>query len=455
MELNQLTAICPIDGRYGNKNTELRTYFSEYGLIKYRIIVEIEWLKALANCEQIKEVPHLNEHTQKIFTDICTNFSLADAERVKSLEATTNHDVKAVEYFIKEKLSKHPELTNITEFVHFACTSEDINNLAYALMIKEARDQILIPMLTNITDTLKDFAHTFAEVPMMSRTHGQAATPTTLGKEFANFVYRLEHQVKTITHQQIRGKINGAVGNFNAHLAAYPKVNWLNISQTLVESLGLHWNPYTAQIENHDYIADLFSSFTHFNRIIVDLCRDIWGYVSLAYFKQKMVPGEIGSSTMPHKVNPIDFENAEGNALMANNILIFLSQQLLTSRWQRDLVDSTLMRNVGLGLGYSLTAYKSLMKGLNKLEINQVTISEDLEQHWELLAEPIQTVMRRYGVSGAYEQLKDLTRGQNMTQATIHTFVQQLNIPEEAKRQLLALTPSLYTGNAAEMAKRL
>lgn len=455
MQLNELTAICPIDGRYGKKTIPLREYFSEYGLIKYRVQVELAWFCLLAEQATINELPPLSDSDRAFIQKLGDDFSVEDAARVKELEATTNHDVKAVEYFIKERFATRPSLAPVLEFVHFACTSEDINNLAYGLMLKGARDQVLLPEMARIITMLETFAHEHANLPMLSRTHGQTATPTTLGKEFANFVYRLRHQYNTLQQLPIRGKINGAVGNFNAHVVTYPNVLWLHLSQTLVESLGLTWNPYTTQIENHDYLAEIFAAITRFNSILVDLCRDTWGYISLGYFKQNLVAGEVGSSTMPHKVNPIDFENAEGNALFANSLLSFLGQQLPTSRWQRDLVDSTLMRNVGLGLSYSYLAFQSLLKGLHKLRVHPEAITEDLAERWELLAEPLQTVMRRYGVKNAYEQLKALTRGQIITEQDVHQFIDQLEIPATAKEALKQLTPLCYIGLAAELAKRI
>jgi len=453
--LNELTALSPLDGRYGGKSQPLRAYFSEYALMKYRLLVEIAWLQCLAEHPDIPELNPFSKETLLWMNQLVENFSLKDAEHIKTLESTTNHDVKAIEYFLKEKFASRPELQSAVEFIHFACTSEDINNLAYALMLKAARETLLVPTMKEITQVLLTMAHEQAHCSMISRTHGQAATPTTLGKEFANFAYRLKQQKIAFLNTPLKGKINGAVGNFNAHLIAYPKVQWLQLSQTLVERLGLTWNPYTTQIEPHDYVAELFGAMMRFNSILVDLSRDIWGYISLGYFTQKIIAGEVGSSTMPHKVNPIDFENAEGNLLLSNALLSFLSQQLLTSRWQRDLVDSTLMRNLGVALSYAYIAYSSLLKGLHKLEIHKARMEEDLKHRYELLAEPIQTVMRRYGVEGAYEQLKALTRGQEMSQKTLHQFIDTLPIPQEAKEELKALKPETYTGLAAPLALRV
>ena len=452
MELNTLTAISPIDGRYLNKTTALQPLLSEFGLMKYRLFVEIEWLKALAACADITEVAPLSE-TGKAFLDaVYNNFSLDDAKRIKEIENTTNHDVKAIEYFLKQQISALPELSPYKEFTHFACTSADINNLAYGLMLKASRKQVLNPMLEELINGMRQLAHQYAEQPMLARTHGQAATPTTMGKEIANFVARLEREFTSINEAPIRGKINGAVGNFNAHLSAYPNVDWQIFAHDFVTQLELEYNPYTAQIEQHDYIAALFDALARFNTILVDFSRDIWGYVSLGYFKQKTIAGEVGSSTMPHKVNPIDFENAEGNLLYANAILKFLGSELTTSRWQRDLVDSTLLRNIGVGIAHTLIAYQSLLKGINKLEINKERLDADLAQNWEVLAEPIQTVMRRYGIAEPYEKLKALTRGKKITADNIKAFVQQLELPESAKTELLALTPHNYLGAAIQLA---
>lgn len=455
MELTALTAISPIDGRYLNKVSTLQPILSEFGLIKYRVLIEIEWFKALANNSQIKEIPEFSPKSIKFLDDIYTSFSLVDAERVKTLESTTNHDVKAVEYFLKEKLADHAELAAHSEFIHFACTSEDINNLAYALMLKAARQEVLIPVIESLISKLRELAHRYASTAMLARTHGQTASPTTVGKEFAVYISRLERQFKILNAITIRGKINGAVGNFNAHLSAYPELDWQQLAKHFVTNLGLDWNAYTTQIEQHDYIAELFDAIARCNTILIDLSRDIWGYISLGYFKQKIVKGEIGSSTMPHKVNPIDFENAEGNLSMANAVLKFLAGQLPLSRWQRDLVDSTLLRNLGVGIAHSLIAYQSLLKGINKLELNTAALDADLNQHWEVLGEAIQTVMRRYGVPHAYEKLKELTRGATIDAQQLNRFIDTLDIPEAAKAELRQLTPGKYIGIATELASNI
>lgn len=453
MELTTLTALSPIDGRYLSKVTDLQSIVSEYGLIKYRVFIEIEWFKALANHSEINEVPALSTKALTFLDNLYNNFSLSDAERIKTLEKTTNHDVKAVEYFLKEQFATNAELAPYSEFIHFACTSEDINNLAYAMMLKTARHDVLMPQIKTLITTLRERAHQYADTAMLARTHGQTASPTTVGKEFAVYVSRLERQFKTFSAITIRGKINGAVGNFNAHLAAYPDLDWQSFAQNFVSSLGLDWNAYTTQIEQHDYIAELFDSLARINTILIDFARDIWGYISLGYFKQKIVKGEIGSSTMPHKVNPIDFENAEGNFGMANAILKFLAAQLPLSRWQRDLVDSTLLRNLGVGMAHSVIAYSSLLKGINKLELNMATLATDLDQHWEVLGEAIQTVMRRYCISGAYEKLKELTRGATIEAQQLQCFIDELAIPAAAKKELHALTPTKYIGCAAKLAR--
>lgn len=453
--LSELTAITAIDGRYRNKCSDLAAYFSEYALIRYRTEVEIRWLQHLAGNPGLPEISGLNEQARRCLDRVVDEFNLDDARRVKTIENTTNHDVKAVEYFIKEKIADEPALQGALEFVHFACTSEDINNLAYALMLKHCREKVLVPLMTQLVDQLREMATRYAEQPMLSRTHGQTASPTTVGKELANVVYRLRRQLAYFESNEILGKINGAVGNYNAHLSAYPEVDWPSLARQFVESLGLGWNPYTTQIEPHDYVAELFGSLTRFNTVLIDLDRDIWGYISLGYFKQKTVAGEVGSSTMPHKVNPIDFENSEGNLGMANAILQHLSEKLPISRWQRDLTDSTVLRNMGSGLALSLIGYRALQKGLGKLELNSTAILDDLDASWEVLAEPIQTVMRRYGVEQPYEKLKQLTRGQAITRDTLHAFIDSLELPEAARSQLKALTPSSYTGNASEQAKRL
>ena len=454
MDLSALTAISPVDGRYGSKTASLRPVFSEFGLIKSRLIVEVRWLQALAANSAIAEVPALSAEATAKLDALIAGFNESQGQRVKDIEATTNHDVKAIEYFIKESISDHAELATISEFVHFACTSEDINNLSHALMLREGRAELL-RHCDEIIDKLASQAREFAEVPMLSRTHGQTASPTTMGKELANVVARLRRQRQSIADVALLGKINGAVGNYNAHLSAYPEVDWEQHAQQFVTSLGLEWNPYTTQIEPHDYIAELFDGVARFNTILIDLDRDIWAYISLGYFKQKTVAGEVGSSTMPHKVNPIDFENSEGNLGIANAVLNHLAAKLPISRWQRDLTDSTVLRNMGVGFAYSLIAYQATMKGLGKLEINPARIAEDLDASWEVLAEPIQTVMRRYGVESPYEKLKALTRGQSINQQTLATFIDSLEIPEAAKAELRALTPASYIGNAAAQAKRI
>lgn len=455
MTLNELTAISPVDGRYGSKTAALRAIFSEYGLIKHRVLVEIRWFQALAAHPQISEVAVLDSDAITILDNIVAQFSLDDAARIKTIEATTNHDVKAVEYFLKEKIQHHAALQTSSEFLHFACTSEDINNLSHGLMLKTGRDQVLLPAMDEIIDKLTQQAKEFAGQAMLSRTHGQTASPTTVGKELANVVYRLRKQREQVAAVQILGKANGAVGNYNAHLCAYPEIDWPAFSQQFIESLGLQINPFTIQIEPHDYMAEMFDANSRFNTILIDLSRDIWAYISNAYFKQKTVAGEIGSSTMPHKVNPIDFENAEGNLGLANALLNHLSQKLPISRWQRDLTDSTVLRNLGVGFAHSLIAYQSLLKGLNKLEINADIIAADLDSSWEVLAEPIQTVMRRYGIENPYEKLKQLTRGKSITRQAFQDFIQTLDIPEDARKNLLKLTPHNYIGNAIEQTKNL
>ena len=455
--INPIFALSPLDGRYATSVEDLRPIFSEYGLMKARVCVELEWLKTLSAEPQITEVPEFSPETLAELDAIMNNFSLENAAEIKTIEATTNHDVKAIEYWLKQRLAHNAEIKQVNEFIHFACTSEDINNLSHALMLSEARDTVLLPKLKEITKKLQQLAHELAEVPMMSRTHGQPATPTTLGKEIANVLYRLQRQIKQLNKQEFLGKINGAVGNYNAHLIAYPDINWETLCQNFVEqSLGLTFNPYTIQIEPHDYMAEFFQTISRINTILIDFNRDVWGYISLGYFKQKVKAGEVGSSTMPHKVNPIDFENSEGNLGMANAVLGFLSEKLPVSRWQRDLTDSTVLRNMGVGVGYTILGLVAHLRGLNKLEANPTALNADLNATWELLAEPIQTVMRRYAVPNAYEQLKDLTRGkEGITPENLQAFIQQLAIPNTAKAQLLALTPALYTGKAAELAKRV
>ncbi|HEX5514515.1 MAG TPA: adenylosuccinate lyase [Gammaproteobacteria bacterium] len=455
MELSRLSAISPIDGRYGNQTAALQPLFSEYGLIRHRLLVEVRWLQILAAHPQIPELPELSADAVRYLESIVENFDTTAAGRVKEIERTTNHDVKAVEYFLKEQLAGHPELAPLTEFTHFACTSEDINNLSHGLMLKRARDEVLLPLLDEIIAHLRGLAHQHADAAMLSRTHGQPASPTTMGKEIANVVYRLQRQRQQIAAIEILGKINGAVGNYNAHLSAYPDLDWPSLARQMVEGLGLTWNPYTTQIEPHDYIAELFDAVARLNTILIDFARDVWGYISLGYFKQRTVAGEVGSSTMPHKVNPIDFENAEGNLGLANAVLQHLADKLPISRWQRDLTDSTVLRNLGLGLAHCLVAYRSLLKGLSKLDLDSERLRQDLDANWEVLAEAIQTVMRRYGVPEPYERLKELTRGRRIDQAALTAFVEGLELPEQAKRELIALTPWTYTGNAAAQAKEI
>ncbi|MGI2261540.1 adenylosuccinate lyase [Shewanella sp. GXUN23E] len=448
MDLSALTAISPVDGRYGSKTASLRGIFSEYGLTKYRVQVEINWLKLLSSCPEITEVPPFSEDALALLDAIKDNFSEEDALRVKTIEATTNHDVKAVEYFIKEQIADNAELAAIGEFVHFACTSEDINNLSHGLMLKEAREQVLLPYCQQLVDGIKQLARDYRDVPLMSRTHGQPASPSTLGKEMANVAVRLERQVKQIEAVEIMGKINGAVGNYNAHLSAYPEVDWHALSQRFVTSLGLTWNAYTTQIEPHDYIAELFDAVARFNTVLIDFDRDVWGYIALGHFKQKTVAGEIGSSTMPHKVNPIDFENSEGNLGIANAIMQHLASKLPVSRWQRDLTDSTVLRNLGVGMAHSLIAYQSTLKGMSKLEVNQEHLLAELNHNWEVLAEPVQTVMRRYGIEKPYEKLKELTRGKRIDGAQLAAFIDGLELPEEVKVELKKMTPANYIGRA-------
>ncbi len=455
MELSTLTAISPIDGRYGSKTAALRPIFSEYGLIRYRVLVEVRWLQALAAWAAIAEVPAFSVATAAQLDAIVDDFSEADASRVKEIERTTNHDVKAVEYFLKESILGNPDLEAVSEFVHFACTSEDINNLSYALMVSAGRDTVLLPELDATIGYLADLSIEFADVPLLSRTHGQAASPSTVGKELANVVHRLGRQRTQIANTEILGKINGAVGNYNAHLAAYPDLDWAAFAEQFVTSLGLTLNPFTTQIEPHDWIAELFDAVARANTILIDLSRDIWGYISLGYFRQRVVAGEVGSSTMPHKVNPIDFENAEGNFGVANALFGHLAAKLPVSRWQRDLTDSTVLRNLGVGFAHTSIALGSLQKGLGKLELAEQSLAADLDANWEVLAEPIQTVMRRYGVEQPYEKLKELTRGQRLDQAGIAAFVTSLDIPESEKDRLMSLTPASYLGNAADQARSI
>lgn len=454
LPLSALTALSPVDGRYGDKAAALREHFSEFGLIRARVIVEIRWLQRLAELPGVTEVPPLSAEATAFLEALIRDFSPEDAERIKEIERTTNHDVKAVEYFIKEQIEGQPELHAITEFVHFACTSEDINNLSHGVMLTDGL-KALLPDMRKVADEIARLAREHAELPMLSRTHGQTASPTTLGKEMANVAYRLRRQLRLIEGVEILGKINGAVGNYNAHLATYPEVDWEANARTFVEGLGLTFNPYTTQIEPHDYIAELFDAVCRFNTILIDFDRDVWGYISLGYFKQKTVAGEIGSSTMPHKVNPIDFENSEGNLGLANAVLGHLAQKLPISRWQRDLTDSTVLRNLGVGLAYGLIAYQASLKGIAKLEANPARLAEDLDASWEVLAEPIQTVMRRYGIEKPYEKLKELTRGKRIDQAGFAAFIDTLALPDAVKAELKALTPGTYIGNAVEQAKRL
>ncbi len=451
----ELTAISPIDGRYANKTAALKPIFSEYGLIRYRVLVEIRWLQFMANSQSITEVPIFSDAAQNLLNNIVEKFSIEEAQRVKTIERTTNHDVKAVEYFIKEQIANNAELAKVSEFIHFACTSEDISNLAYGLMLSEARDNVILPKMEAIIIELTELSQQYADIPMLARTHGQPASPTTMGKEIANTIYRLQRQKEQVAQVIIMGKFSGAVGNYNAHLAAYPELDWIAISKKFISQLGLQQNPYTTQIEPHDYIAELFDALGRFNTILIDFCRDIWSYISLGYFKQKTIAGEVGSSTMPHKVNPIDFENAEGNLGLANAIFNHLGSKLPISRWQRDLTDSTVLRNLGVGMAHSLIAYESCLKGIGKLEINLPVIEADIKHNYIILAEPIQTIMRRYGVEQAYEKLKDLTRGQDISAERLQKFITSLDIPEPEKARLLEMTPDSYIGNAVEQTRNI
>ena len=455
MELNALTTISPVDGRYGSKTVELRPYFSEFGLIKYRVTVEVRWLQQLAATTAITEVPALSDEANALLNSIVDNFDLADAQRVKDIERTTNHDVKAVEYLLKEKVAANSELNAISEFIHFACTSEDINNLSHGLMLSQARSEVLLPQCDALLTAIKQLANEHKTVAMMARTHGQPASPTTMGKEMANVYARLKRQRDQIAAVDIMGKINGAVGNYNAHLSAYPQLDWHQFAEQFVTSLGLSFNPYTTQIEPHDYIAELFDAVARFNTILLDFDRDIWGYIALGHFKQKTVAGEIGSSTMPHKVNPIDFENSEGNLGIANALFNHLSAKLPVSRWQRDLTDSTVLRNLGMGFGYTLIAYQATLKGISKLEVNAPALLAELDANWELLAEPVQTVMRKYGIEKPYEKLKELTRGKRITQADLARFIDTLELPEPVKAELKQLTPANYIGDAIALVDKL
>ncbi|HUX89382.1 MAG TPA: adenylosuccinate lyase [Gallionellaceae bacterium] len=456
MTLTALTALSPLDGRYHGKVDALRSHFSEFGLIRYRVLIEIEWLKALSMENGIKELPAFSAATIAKLDQLAAQFSEADAEQIKLIERRTNHDVKAIEYWLREKLADNRETADKLEFIHFACTSEDINNLSHALMLKSGRDEVMLPALDALIARLRSHAHQLADLPMLCRTHGQTATPSTLGKEMANVVHRLERAKARIAGVAILGKINGAVGNYNAHLSAYPDVDWEKLAQQFVEARGITFNPYTIQIEPHDYMAELFDAYARLNTILIDLNRDIWSYISVGYFKQKVVAGEVGSSTMPHKVNPIDFENSEGNLGLANALLRHLSEKLPVSRGQRDLTDSTVLRNMGVALGYTLLAYESCLKGLNKLEANPQRLAEDLNNSWEVLAEPIQTVMRRYNIENAYDKLKDLTRGKGgINRDSLRAFIQTLDIPAAEKQRLSELSPETYTGKAGELAKKI
>ena len=451
---SSLTALSPLDGRYAGKTAALRPLMSEAALLRFRVQVEVAWLNALAQAG-FAEIKPFSAAAQSRLQQLVNNFSAKDAQRIKDIEATTNHDVKAVEYWLKENVADLPDLVAASEFIHFACTSEDINNTSHGLMLRHARDTVVLPALDQVIGRLRDLAHQHAALPMLSRTHGQPASPTTLGKEIANVVQRLQRARTRIAAVEILGKMNGAVGNYNAHLSAYPQFDWESFSRKVVEGLGLTFNPYTIQIEPHDYMAELFDAIARSNTILIDLNRDLWGYISVGYFKQKLKAGEIGSSTMPHKVNPIDFENSEGNLGLANALLKHLAEKLPVSRWQRDLTDSTVLRNMGVALGYSLLAYDSCLRGLNKLEVNPARLAEDLDNCWEVLAEPVQTVMRRYGVPNPYEQLKELTRGKGITREALQTFISGLAIPEPARQELLAMTPANYIGMAENLAKRI
>ena len=452
MDLEPLTAISPIDGRYADKTSDLRAVFSEYGLIRHRVLVEVRWLQALAAHPGIPEVPAFSQEANHRINDIVDNFDLESAARVKEIERTTNHDVKAVEYFLKEQMAETPELIAVQEFVHFACTSEDINNLAYGLMLLDARTRCLLPVMDELIESIRGLSHHHAAQPMMSHTHGQPASPTTLGKEMAVFAARLKRHRACFADVRLRGKMNGAVGNYNAHLAAYPTLDWPAMANDFVTGLGLEWNPLTTQIESHDYMAELFHAQARFNSALVDFCRDMWAYLSRGYFKQKPVENEVGSSTMPNKVNPIDFENAEGNLGVANALLEHMAGKLPISRLQRDLSDSTVLRNLGVGAAHSLVAYRSCLQGISKLEVDTQALARDLDDAWEVLAEPIQTVMRRYGIDKPYERLKALTRGRSIDRKTLHAFIESLDLPADEKTRLLALTPASYVGAGEDLA---
>ena len=453
MKLSALTAISPVDGRYQNKTDALRPIFSEYGLFRYRVLVEVEWLKKLSKNSSIKEIESFSASSTSLLNNIKDNFSIVDAERIKEIEKTTNHDMKAVEYFIREKIQSDSKLKNISQFIHFACTSEDINNLSYALMLKDARESILVPKLQKLVTILEKMSADYSSTPMISRTHGQTASPTTLGKEMAVYVHRLNRQNNQLKNIELLGKLNGAVGNFNAHFSAYPDIDWMTLSKEFVEELGLTWNPLTTQIESHDYMAEYFHVLIRSNTILIDLCRDLWGYISLGYFKLKLIKGEVGSSTMPHKINPIDFENSERNFGFANSLLEHLAMKLPTSRWQRDLTDSTVLRNTGVVIAHSVIALDSCIAGLSKIDVDTEIINQDLENSWEVLTEAIQTVMRCYNIEGAYEKLKEISRGNEISRETLHNFIEKLDIPNDAKSRLKNLTPSNYLGNAETQTK--
>ncbi len=450
-----MTALSPVDGRYTDQNDLLRPIFGEYGLIRYRVLVEVRWLKALAEEPKIAEVPALSPQAKRFLEEIVADFSEADAMQVKAIERTTNHDVKAVEYFLKEKVAALPELAKVSEFIHFACTSEDINNLAHGLMLKEGRDRALLPLIDEVIEAIADLAHRTAAVPMLARTHGQPASPTTLGKEMANFVCRLRRGRQKLAQVEILGKINGAVGNYNAHYLSFPEVDWEALAKRFVEGLGLTWNRYTTQIEPHDYLAEWFDGLSRLNTILIDFNRDVWGYIALGYFRQKTVAGEVGSSTMPHKVNPIDFENSEGNLGIANALARHFADKLPISRWQRDLTDSTVLRNLGVAVAHTRIAWHSALKGLTKLEVDEARLAEDLDANWEVLAEAIQTVMRRYGIEQPYEKLKELTRGRRIDAEALRAFVENLELPDQVKTRLKTLTPETYTGLAQQLAERI
>lgn len=455
MDIVSLMAISPLEGRYHSKFNDLRPIFSEYGLIKFRVMVEVRWLQMMADHANLPELPPLSNHAKNLLDSLVENFSEQDAVRVKHIESGINHDVKAVEYFIKERIEGNAELAKISEFIHFGCTSEDINNLAYALMLNVARKQFILPALDEIMTTVKHMAHTYATIPMLSRTHGQPATPTTVGKEIANVTARLQRQMEQLITAPILGKLNGASGNYNALVTAYPSVDWQVLSKNFISKLGLTWNPYTTQIEPHDYMAEFFAVLSRINTILIDFNRDMWGYISLNYFQQKAFNNEVGSSTMPHKVNPIDFENAEGNLGIANALLEHMASKLPISRWQRDLSDSTVLRNIGVAVAHSVLAYQSTCRGLNKVSPNIALIAADLNNHWEILAEPIQMLMRRFGIEQPYEKLKSFTRGQKITQELLQNFIRELALPDGVKQQLLTLTPATYIGYAEDLAKRI